>query len=160
MTSRSVREKHDGALSDRMSVKLWLRLFSCTATIEKRLRRRLAESFGSTLPRFDVLAALDRRPDGMMMGELSSALLVSNGNVTMLVQALKAEGHVEMARPPHDRRASIVRITPTGRRHFAKLAAAHHAWVEEMFQGLSGEERETLYRLLGELKGRLAEVEE
>ena len=93
----AIREKHDGALGDRSSVRLWLRLLSCTMAIEKDVQRRFAER-GTTLARFDVLAALDRHGEGMTMGALSRALLVSNGNVTQLVQKL-AEGRPRPHRP-------------------------------------------------------------
>ena len=111
----AIREKHDGALADRSSVRVWLRLLSCTMAIEKDVQRRFAER-GATLARFDVLAALDRHPEGMTMGALSRALLVSNGNVTQLVQKLASDGLVRIAPSPADRRASIVRLTAGGPR--------------------------------------------
>ena len=152
--SVSLREKHDGALGGgaRSEVRLWLRLLSCAMVVEKRLKRRFADRFGTTLPRFDVLAALDRHPDGMTMGALSRSLLVSAGNVTMLVQALQAEGHVALTPSPTDRRASIVTLTEGGRAYFAELAAAHHGWVAGMFEGLSRQQRDMLYDLLGAAK--------
>ena len=151
----AIREKHDGALDERSSVRLWLRLFTCTMAIEKHVRRRFAER-GATLPRFDVLAALDRNPGGMSMGALSRALLVSNGNVTQLVRKLAADGLVRMTTPPADRRASIARLTPRGRTEFAALAAAHHDWIDTLVAGMDGEARETLYHMLGELKQAIA----
>lgn len=150
------REKHDGALSDRANIRLWLRLLSCTTVIEKRVQRRLGEGYGSTLPRFDVLAALDRHPQGMTMGELSRALLVSNGNVTGLVRALERDGHVAIAPSPSDGRSSIVSLSAPGRAHFAELAAAHHGWIDAMLSGLDSAERDTLYALLGNLKQSIA----
>jgi len=151
----AIREKHDGALGDRSSVRLWLRLLSCTMAIEKDVQRRLAAS-GATLARFDVLAALDRQPGGMTMGALSRALLVSNGNVTQLVQKLARDGLVSIAPSPADRRASIVRLTRRGRADFARLAAAHHDWVDSLLAGVDAETRETLYQALGALKRSIA----
>ena len=151
----AIREKHDGALADRSSVRLWLRLLSCTMAIEKDVQRRLAEK-GATLPRFDVLAALDREPEGMNMGTLSRALLVSNGNVTPLVQKLARDGLVRIAPSPADRRASIVRLTARGRADFAGLAAAHHDWIDGLLAGMDGGARETLYHALGLLKRSIA----
>lgn len=151
----AIREKHDGALADRSSVRLWLRLLSCTMAIEKDVQRRLAEK-GATLPRFDVLAALERNPGGMTMGALSRALLVSNGNVTPLVRKLAGDGLVRIASAPADRRASIVRLTAKGRRHFAGLAAAHHDWIDGLVADMDGEARENLYQALGELKRSIA----
>ena len=151
----AIREKHDGALADRSSVRLWLRLLSCTMAIEKDVQRRFA-GLGATLARFDVLAALDREPKGMTMGALSRALLVSNGNVTQLVQKLGRDGLVRIAPSPADRRASIVRLTPRGRGDFATLAAAHHDWIDALMAGMDGEARDTLYQALGLLKRSIA----
>jgi DNA-binding MarR family transcriptional regulator len=147
-----LREKHEGAYDERAALRLWLRLLSCTMTIEKRLQRRMAERFGSTLPRFDVLAALERHPQGLAMGALSRALLVSNGNVTGLVRGLAAEGLVEVAPSPDDGRVSVARLSERGRKTFAAAAAAHHQWIEDMFGGLEEPERDTLHALLGTLK--------
>lgn len=154
----AIREKHDGELADRSSVRLWLRLFSCTMAIEKVVQRNLAAQFGTTLPRFDVLAALARRPDGMAMGELSRALLVSNGNVTAIVRKLVADGLVSMAQLESDRRTSIVRLTTAGERHFDRLAGAHHDWVDALLMGLDSGHREALYQELGALKLALGEA--
>jgi DNA-binding MarR family transcriptional regulator len=151
----AIREKHDGALDGGSSVRLWLRLLSCTMAIEKDVQRRLGLK-GATLARFDVLAALDRHPDGMNMGALSRALLVSNGNVTQLVQRLAKDGLVGITASPEDRRASIVRLTPEGRAEFATLAAAHHDWVDALLAGMDAAEREILYSALGALKRSIA----
>ena len=159
-----LREKHDGAVSGaldndrgRANVRLWLRLLSCAMVVEKRLKRRFADQFKTTLPRFDVLAALDRHPDGMTMGALSKSLLVSNGNVTALVQILVRDGLVTLVALPGDRRTTIVALTPAGRTRFATLAAAHHDWIDKWLGGLDGHERTSLYGLLGKLKDSIAE---
>jgi DNA-binding MarR family transcriptional regulator len=151
----AIREKHDGALADRSSVRLWLRLLSCAMAIEKDVQRRFAGR-GATLARFDVLAALDRSRQGMTMGALSRALLVSNGNVTQLVQKLARDGLVRIAPSPADRRASIVRLTAKGRADFAALAAAHHDWIDALVAGMDAPARENLYQALGDLKRSIA----
>ena len=152
----AIREKHDGLTADRSSVRLWLRLLSCTLTIEKTVKRRFAESFGTTLARFDVLAALDRTSDGLTMSELSRALLVSNGNATQLVQKLVRDGLVAIEPNPADRRSSIVRLTERGAVHFAELAQAHRRWIDGLFAGVGPGERELLYDALGTLKHSIA----
>ena len=149
-----IREKHDGALGDRSSVRVWLRLLSCTMEIEKEVQRRFAE-YDMTLPRFDVLAALDRHSE-LTMGALSQSLLVSNGNVTQLVQKLIRDGLVEMRKPPADRRSSIIRLTPEGRQLFARLARAHQDWIDQILHGLDYTQRERLYVALGVLKMSIA----
>lgn len=151
----AIREKHDGALGDRSSVRVWLRLLSCTMAIEKEVQRRFATS-GMTLPRFDILAALDRHGE-MNMGALSQALLVSNGNVTQLVQKLVRDGLVEMRKLPSDRRSSIVRMTADGKKQFARLASAHSDWIDELLGDLNYTQRERLYVALGMLKLAIAQ---
>lgn len=150
-------EKHDGLGDGRDSVRLWLRLLSCAMVVEKRLKRRFADHFGTTLPRFDVLAALDRDPAGMTMGALSRALLVSNGNVTALVQTLLKDGWARLGSAPGDRRASVVAMTPVGRAAFDDMAAAHHDWIDRWLGRLDAGERSALYSLLGKLKESIAE---
>lgn len=147
----ALREKHDGAPGAPSSVRLWLRLLSCATVIEKRVRSGLA-AHGTTLPRFDVMAALDRHPDGMTLGALSASLLVSNGNVTALVRTLVDGGEVRLGAAPGDRRATVAALTPLGGTRFAALAAEHHAWIAAMFARMDGADRETLYCLLGQLK--------
>lgn len=151
-----IREKHDGALADQMDVRVWLRMLSCSTTIEKRLRRRLAERFGTTLPRFDILAALERAADGTTMSELSRALLVSNGNVTAVVKQLESDGLVESRSSAADKRSQIVALTGTGRAHFAEMAAAHHDWIRTMFAGMRSDELNALFALLSQLKSSVA----
>lgn len=157
-----LREKHDGHLGDaecetqREAVRLWLRLLSCTMVIEKRIKRGLVEQFNTTLPRFDVLAALDRTEAGLSMSALGRALLVSNGNITGLVQTLVRDGDVTIAAAPGDRRTAIVSITPEGRARFKAMAAAHHDWIADMFEGLSPDEREALMGQLDRLKRSIA----
>ncbi|MEI9964690.1 MAG: MarR family transcriptional regulator [Caulobacteraceae bacterium] len=140
-----MQEKHEGGLSSALSVRVWLRLLTCVDGDRKRLQRRFAEQFNATLPRFDVLAALERRPEGLTMGELSRALLVSNGNVTALVRQLHEQGLVRSDEAPGDRRSSIVRLTPEGERQFAAMAAAHHAWIKAMLAGFPAEQQKQLF---------------
>ena len=109
---------------------------SASRTIESALRERLKSEFDTTLPRFDVMAALWRVPDGMLMSDLSKFLLVSNGNVTVIVDRLVADGFV--------RRTSMVRLTPKGTRTFAAMAAAHEDWVNALLRDIGGAEARQL----------------
>ncbi len=153
-------EKHDGLLASGAAaddLRLWLRMLSVSMLVEKRLRAMFQAEFATTLPRFDVLAALDRAPDGLTMGGLSRQLLVSNGNVTALVQALARDGLVETVQSDTDRRASVVRLTAAGRAAFEAQAGRHHELVARMFAGLSAGEVRATHGLLGRLKQSLAE---
>jgi DNA-binding MarR family transcriptional regulator len=151
----AVREKHDGALIPQLDIRVWLRLLSCSTIIEKRVRRRFADQFDTTLPRFDVLATLDRAPEGVAMGDLSKALLVSNGNVTAIVRQLERDGLIASRPADHDRRSSIVMLTAAGRDHFAELADAHHRWIKGMLAGVDPQSLHALYDLLGTVKASI-----
>ena len=133
-------------------VRLWLRLLTCTTLIENEVRARLRTQFAATLPRFDLMAQLERMPDGLTLGELSRRMMVSNGNITGLVERLVGQGVVERVRNPEDRRAAFVRLTPAGRRAFAAMAEGHAAWIADLFAELSDGDRVQLMRLLGRMK--------
>jgi DNA-binding MarR family transcriptional regulator len=137
------------------SLRLWLRLLTCTLTIERRVRAQLREQFAITLPRFDLMAQLERHPQGLKMGELSRRLMVTSGSVTGLTDQLAAEGLVERTPIPADRRAYLVRLTGKGKAAFDAMAAQHERWIIDMFSGLPDGERETLHALLGRLKSTL-----
>ena len=134
------------------SLKLWLRLLTCTLLIERRVRVRLRERFAMTLPRFDLMAQLERNPSGLKMGELSRRLMVTGGNVTGLTDLLVNERLVERQPIAGDRRAYAVKLTSKGKHVFDAMAAEHETWVIEALSGLSPRERDRLHTLLGRLK--------
>ena len=141
---------------DHDALRLWLRLLACTTLIEGRVRAGLRERFATTLPRFDLMAQLERNPEGLRMGELSRRLMVTGGNVTGITTALVAEGLVERRVIPGDRRAQLVRLTPAGKRTFDAMAVEHERWVKDMVGGLTPADRERLRALLGKLKTTIA----
>ncbi len=142
------------AQDEHEALRLWLRLFTTTTMVERVVDSTLKREFGSSLPRFDLLSQLHRAPDGLRMGELSARILVTNGNVTWLVTALEREGFVKRRAAADDRRASVVRLTAAGRRHFETMARAHEALIASLFQDLSATERRALHGALGTLKSR------
>ena len=137
---------------DRGGLRLWLRLLSCTGLIEGEVRKRLRERFEVTLPRFDLMAQLDKAPEGLSLSELSKRMMVSNGNVTGLVERLVESGHLARRTLPRDRRTQVVSLTGLGRAEFGAMAAEHEGWIAEMFADLAGREVDDLLRLLGRAK--------
>ena len=121
-----------------------MRLLRAVRVVEVDLRRRLRAEFGETLPRFDVMAALARQKTGMTMTEVSRFLMVSNGNVTGIIDRLVTEGLVVRIADAQDRRATLVRLTPKGLRHFARMAEAHEGWVNEILARFSSEQSQAL----------------
>jgi DNA-binding MarR family transcriptional regulator len=154
---RAFAEKLGGAPHSKTSLRLWLRLLSCSMIIERRIRARLEEEFETTLPRFDVLAALEREPDGLTLSQLSAALLVSNGNVTGIVNRLIDELLVVRTFESDDRRVATVRLTRKGREAFQRMARAHEQWIDKMFSGLSEAQMEQLMKLLAQVRHSIDE---
>jgi DNA-binding MarR family transcriptional regulator len=143
---------------DHSALRIWLRLLTCTQLIEKRVRAGLREEFATTLPRFDLMAQLERYPEGLKMNELSRLLMVTGGNVTGIVDQLEKEGLVERLDEPDDRRAFRIRLTRSGDKTFAEMARSHEQWVVELLAGLSSRERDELLKLLAKLKIHAMEV--
>jgi len=137
---------------DHHSLKLWLRLLSCSTQIETVIRKRLHAEFGMTLARFDYLAQLHRHSDGLSMSALSRFLMVTGGNVTGLTDQLEKEAWVARTAQPGDRRSFRICLTDKGRKQFEKVAAAHESWVIDTFSGVTAAHREQLHELLGHMR--------
>ncbi len=141
-----VRDEPEGK---KLQLRVWLRLLSCANLISAEIRKRLREEFDVTLPRFDLLSQLYREPNGLRLGELSRRLMVTNGNLTGLVDGLVEEGLVIRETVAEDRRAILVRLSKRGERGFAKMAVANESWLGELF---SGADRRTLNALMRDLE--------
>ncbi|MBN8558336.1 MAG: MarR family transcriptional regulator [Proteobacteria bacterium] len=139
-------------------LRLWLRLLTCTQLVERELRTRLRDEFETTLPRFDLMAQLERVPSGLRMSELSRRMMVTGGNVTGITDQLEAEGLVERVAVEGDRRAFSVRLTPAGRKQFKAMAERHESWIVDAFAGLSSTEIQALHQLLGKVKHHFQEI--
>lgn len=133
-------------------LRLWLRLLNAQRGIEQRLREELRTNHDCTLPRFDVLSALDRYRDGLRMSDLSVKLKVSNGNVTGIVERLVGDGLVERVSVDGDRRAMRVRLTPAGIERFAEMASDHESWVNGLLADYDAEDLQMLITLLDRLE--------
>ncbi|WP_180899517.1 MarR family winged helix-turn-helix transcriptional regulator [Martelella soudanensis] len=129
MTAHEVK---DPALATQR-VRLWLHMLKAVRHVEGNLRERLRENYAMTLPRFDVMAALHAAPEGMRMSALSKQLVVSNGNVTGVIEKLVADGLVERENQETDRRAFLVRITDKGKALMDEMTAVHRGWIDEIF---------------------------
>jgi DNA-binding MarR family transcriptional regulator len=140
---------------DHQALRLWLRLLSCTVRIESQIRIGLRQEFGTTLPRFDLMAQLERSGGGLRMNELSQRLMVSGGNVTGITDQLEREGLVTRTPYPGDRRALTVKLTETGLKRFREMAARHEQWIVELLAGLSRGEKTLMIGELAKLKSHI-----
>lgn len=138
----------DAQEGKKQELKLWLRLLATTKLMSQEIRRRLRREFGATLPQFDLLAQLYREKDGLRLGELSSRTMVTNGNVTGLVERLEADGTIIRERLPDDKRVTVARLSEKGQAYFEGMAEAHERWIKEMMAEV---EPAVLARLLAEV---------
>lgn len=141
---------------DHQALRLWLRFFACANLIEQHVRRNLRSEFATTLPRFDLMAQLERHPSGLTMGEISRRLMVTGGNVTGITDELEGAGLVVREPSRHDRRVLTVKLTSAGRRTFAEMARAHERWIVDLFAGLSRREKSGMLESLLKLKRHAA----
>ena len=149
-SAAAAAHKDNGARIERKArLRLWIRLLRASRFIEGVTRERFKVQFNMTLPRFDVMAALYRKPEGMLMSEIARFLIVSNGNVTGIVDRLVAEGLVARSQRNGDRRTSFITLTRRGRTAFAAMAGAHERWIDELLGGVSARDAE---QLLAKLK--------
>ncbi len=160
MAERPMDAETRAGRDDHGAIRLWLRMLATHRLVETRTRRLLQERYATTLPRFDLMAQLERAPRGLKMGELSRRMMVTGGNVTGITDMLEEEGLVERVSDPADRRAWLVRLTAAGRRGFAAMAQEHERWIVESFAELSGREMSTMAALLSRLKTHVRSLEE
>ncbi|OIQ31285.1 MAG: MarR family transcriptional regulator [Alphaproteobacteria bacterium MedPE-SWcel] len=149
--NRPKTEIADTEAPSKARLRLWLKLLKTSGGIEAALRRRLRDRHSTTLPRFDVMSALSRNPNGLKMSQLSQFLRVSNGNVTGIVDRLTGDGLAERVAVPGDRRAQVARLTPAGEAEFARLATEHESWIDEMMAGLALDEINEMSALLDQI---------
>lgn len=139
------------------SLRTWLRLLSCESIVEQQLRSVFRKQFDVTLPQFDVLSELEHASAPLTMSELSHELMVSNGNITGVIDRLVTMGLVQRERPEHDRRVQFIQLTEKGSKEFRRMAKLHESWVGELLTGLNLKDMRQLQSLL--LKARKSAVE-
>jgi DNA-binding MarR family transcriptional regulator len=138
--------------ADTKKLALWLRLITNSNIIEKEIRNLFRSEFSVTLPRFDLMSTLYREQGGLTMGELSKRLLVSNGNVTGIVERLKKEGLVKRWVLPTDRRIYSVGLTPKGRTDFKIMADRHKEWIADILGGMQDDDLIPMIQMMDRIR--------
>jgi DNA-binding MarR family transcriptional regulator len=143
-------------VDDHQDLRLWLRLLACTNRVERHVRDRLRLEFETTQPRFDLMAQLERHPDGLRMSELSRRLMVSGGNVTGITDQLERESLVVRIFDPADRRVVAVQLTANGLARFREMASRHERWIIELLAGLDPQEKDAMFEQLRKMKAHVS----
>ena len=142
----------ENAKTRKTRLRLWLNILRTTRSVENALREEMRVSYDQTLPRFEILAVLERSESGLRMSALSEKLMVSNGNVTGIVERLVQDGLVERMAVPGDKRATLARLTHKGEAVFAEMADVHERWVNELLRTVSDQEASLLIESLTEIR--------
>lgn len=143
---------------DKEGLRLWLRIVSCTQMVEQETRTLLREKFDMTLPRFELLSALDRVPDGLTMGELSRWLMVSKGNVTGIAERLSEDGFIRREPTPTDRRSFVVTLTDKGKTAYKEMELEYEEMLDKLFNDLTPDDSDMLTGLLAKIKESVEEM--
>ncbi len=160
MTSRLqiVEQKLQHIPRDKEGLRLWLRIVSCSQMVEQEIRTMLREKYDTTLPRFELMAALDRVPDGLTMGELSGWLMVTKGNVTGIAERLSEDGYIKRTPTPTDRRSFCVTLTPKGKKHFKEIENAYEQLLDRLFAEVSLDDSDMFTGVLARVKEAVEEI--
>mgnify|MGYP001026018559 FL=1 len=145
---------------EQLDLRIWIRLLTCTHLIEKRVRKNLRDSFNTTLPRFDALVQINRTPDGQPMRELSNRMMVTNGNITPLVDRLVNEDLIKRDPSSDDRRVQHVSLTQNGKEALEEMIPAHSSWVNNLMSNMRRDRAGDLLNLLGDLKESILAAED
>ena len=118
----------------------------------------LREKFDMTLPRFELLSALDRVADGLTMGELSRWLMVSKGNVTGIAERLSEDGFIVREPTPTDRRSFVVSLTQKGSKAYKEMELEYEQLLEKLFDDLSPDDSDMFTGMLAKIKESVEEL--
>lgn len=155
-----VEQKLQHIPREKEGLRLWLRIVSLTQMVELQIRALLREKFDSTLPRFELLSALDRVPDGLTMGELSQWLMVTKGNVTGIAERLSEDGFIKRHPTPTDRRSFCVTLTPKGKKLYKEMEAAYEDLLDKMFSEVSLDDSDMFTGVLAKVRDSIEELGE
>ena len=155
-----VEQKLQHIPRDKEGLRLWLRIVSCSQMVEQEIRTMLREKYDTTLPRFELMAALDRVPDGLTMGELSGWLMVTKGNVTGIAERLSEDGYIKRTPTPTDRRSFCVTLTSKGRKHFKEIENAYEQLLDHLFAEVSLDDSDMFTGVLARVKQAVEDLRE
>ena len=143
---------------EKEGLRLWLRIVSCTQLVEQEIRTMLREKFDMTLPRFELLSALDRVADGLTMSELSRWLMVSKGNVTGIAERLSEDGFIVREPTPTDRRSFVVTMTEKGRKAYKEMELEYEKLLDKLFDDLTLDDSDMFAGMLAKIKESVEEL--
>jgi DNA-binding MarR family transcriptional regulator len=107
----------------------------------------LLKQHGLTLPHFEVLMSLNAG-EGISQQDLTERLMLTKGNICVIVQKMEAAGLIERRTDPVDQRFHRLYMTGKGRKLIAGVIPGHRDLGERLFGSMSEADQKMLYDLL------------
>ena len=147
---------YHGTPEDIRALDTWIKLTRAVDSFRSRLAGHGTRS-DVTISQFGVLEVLHHLGP-LRQGEISAKLLLSGGNITLVVDNLEARGLVRRERAVNDRRVVTVTLTEAGEALIAELFPHHVRAIVEEMSVLTADEQETLGRLCRKLGKKLPSI--
>jgi len=125
-----------------------------------RTARRLRQEAGGLTPTLGVALATVQRHGPLTPSELADRERIKRPTATRLVGRLEAEGLVARTADPHDKRSSLIAITPAGDALLRDIRRRKDAYLQRRLRALGAEDRAVLARAAEVLERLLDEDEE
>lgn len=129
---------------------LWLALWRTSRDVQRLAESNIAES-GLCLTDFAVLEAL-LNGGPQRVSAIAEKVMLTSGSMTTAVDRLVARDLVRRTADETDARARVVELTPAGRALIEPAFHAHADYLDDVFSGLSDDERASLLALLLRLR--------
>ena len=132
-----------------LALNTWVKLARASSSFNKRSLENI-RSFGLTQPQFAVIEALGHLGP-MKIGVLCNKMLVSGGNMTLVLDNLERLELIERVHSKKDRRAILIKLTKKGDELFNKVFSKHAEFVTSLMSVLTEKEQKDLGKLLKKL---------
>jgi DNA-binding MarR family transcriptional regulator len=126
-----------------------------TANALQRALARFIQPYGFALgpPRYLVVRAVFLAEAGRLsLSEIAKRIGVTTTNVTNLIDGLERDGWVERQANPADRRMTYVQLTELGKERCGQLIPATARLTSDLFDVLTGDEKQQLIAILAKLR--------
>ncbi|MBL1215224.1 MAG: MarR family transcriptional regulator [Ignavibacteriae bacterium] len=132
-----------------LALDTWVKLARAYSSLNKKSLENI-RAFGLTQPQFGVIEALGHLGP-MKIGVLCAKMLVSGGNMTLVLDNLEKLGLIERVHSKEDRRAIVIQLTKKGDSLFKKIFSNHAVFISELMGVLDEKEQKELGKLLKKL---------
>lgn len=134
------------------------RLAVLTNIVSVSIANAYEQEFGLTIPEWRVLAVLARYPNSSAI-EVGERAAMDKVAVSRAVQSLIAARRVVRSYDKGDRRRSMLRLSPTGKSVYTRVAPLALRYERRLLDSLSLQDRRALNRLIGRLIERAREID-